>query len=92
MKTMPYALKQKLRRYDAAMKKAAALHLDLQRDFEAYGVPSIALIGGDKDDSTVDVVTEALTFITCVEGDIDEHIQEIEEVFLYYVNTEEATK
>lgn len=33
-----------------------------------------------------DIQTEALAFITNAEGDVEENIQEIEEVFLYYVN------
>jgi len=85
MKSMPYALKQKLRQYNNAVKRANEVHEDIVRELERHGVPYDNLCANDSPYSR-EPNTEALAFITNNEGDIEENIADIEEVFLYFVN------
>lgn len=83
MKSMPYSLKQKLRRYDNAVKKANAVHEEIVEELEKYGVPYDNLCA-NVDPYSKEPSTEALAFITNNEGDIEENIVNIEEVFLHF--------
>ena len=83
---MPYSLKQKLRQYDNAQKKATSLHDEIASELDKYGVPyenltalSCHYEGG--------ISTEALAFINNNEGYIEDNIDEIEKVFLHFVNS-----
>lgn len=83
MKAMPYTLKQKLRQYDKAIRKAKNLHDEIAKELERYGVPYDNLVAiSDTDEPD----TEALAYISHGEGDIESNIAEIEKVFLYFVN------
>lgn len=85
MKRMPEKIKVKLRQLQKLHKRAAELDREITKLFEQYGVNTDNLCAmGDSWSS--DIQTEALAFITNAEGDVEENIQEIEEVFLYYVN------
>lgn len=84
---MPYEIKQKLRQYNKANAKAKSLHSELLDIFEQYGVPYENLtaceeFGEFKDEHS----TESLAFINNCEGDIEDNINDIEEVFLHFVN------
>lgn len=87
MKKMPYEIKQKLRQYDKINAKARSLHDELVEIFEEYGVPYENLSANQEfGDYENEPVTEALAFINNCEGDIEDNIDEIEEVFLHFVN------
>lgn len=82
---MPYAIKQKLRQIDKYNHKVMALHQEVADMLEEHEVPYENLT------ATVDVYsheprTEALAFVHNCEGNIEENIKEIEEVFLHFVN------
>jgi hypothetical protein len=82
MNTMPYTIKQKLRQYDKALKKARVLHDEIMDTLEQYGVPYDNLVAEAEDGES----TEALTYISHCEGNIEDNIELIEEVFLSFVN------
>ncbi|MEC0069137.1 hypothetical protein P4L12_08080 [Bacillus cereus] len=83
MKTIPYALKQKLRQYDKYNRKAEDLHDEIITIIDEYGVPYDNLVANG--DGT-EPQTEALAYINNAEGNIEENIKEMEEVFLYFAN------
>ncbi|WP_049111841.1 hypothetical protein [Bacillus thuringiensis] len=83
MKTIPYALKQKLRQYDKYNRKAEDLHDEIITMIDEYGVPYDNLVANG--DGT-EPQTEALAYINNAEGNIEENIKEMEEVFLYFAN------
>ncbi|MGE7689984.1 hypothetical protein ACQKMI_12350 [Lysinibacillus sp. NPDC097214] len=87
MKKMPYEIKQKLRQYNKANLKAKTLHAELVEIFEEYSVPYENLtanqVFGKYEE---ELVTEALAFINNCEGDVEDNITDIEEVFLYFSN------
>ncbi|MGE7880341.1 hypothetical protein [Peribacillus muralis] len=85
MKSMPYDLKQKIRRYDKAIRKANAIHFEIEKELESYGVPYRNLCANTEWHES-EPTTEGLAFITNNEGNIEENIIEIEEVFLYFAN------
>ncbi|MEX3623739.1 hypothetical protein [Viridibacillus arvi] len=85
MKNMPYALKQKLRQYDKAQKKAYSIHDEIVSEFDKYGVPyeNLTALSDAYEDGAY---TEALAFINNNEGRIEDNIHEIEKIFLHFVN------
>lgn len=89
MKKMPYEIKQKLRQYANAQIKVSNLAREIDEMIEAYDVPienlvAMADIYGDEPQ------TEALAFLHNGECDnVENTIKEIEDVFLYFVNTRE---
>lgn len=87
MKKMPYTLKQKLRQYDSAQKKAFTLHDEIVSELEKYGVPydNLTAVSDPYDGG---VYTEGLAYINNNEGHIEDNIREIEDVFLHFVNNE----
>ena len=86
MKKMPYTLKQKFRQYDSAQKKSVFLHDEIVSELEKYGVPYDNLTAVS--DPYGKPYTEGLAFINNAEGDVEDNINEIEEVFLHFVNNE----
>ncbi|WP_306007389.1 hypothetical protein [Bacillus sp. MMSF_3353] len=83
MKTIPYALKQKLRQFDKYNSKAKDLHLEIIAMMDEYEVPYDNLVAmGDGTEPQ----TEALAYINNAEGNIEDNIKEMEEVFLYFAN------
>ncbi|HFK1781661.1 TPA: hypothetical protein ACGXP4_000644 [Bacillus cereus] len=83
MKTIPYVLKQKLRQFDKYNSKAKDLHLEIITMIDECGVPYDNLVANG--DGT-EPQTEALAYINNAEGNIEENIKEMEEVFLYFAN------
>ncbi|MET3505530.1 hypothetical protein [Halalkalibacter oceani] len=85
MKAMPYEIKQKLRQYAKAQAKAHRLSREVDEAIRAYGVPidNLTAVSPPFDGEPY---TEALAFINNNEGNIEENILEIEELFLYFVN------
>lgn len=83
MKTIPYALKQKLRQFDKYNSKAKDLHLEIIAMIDEYEVPYDNLVANG--DGT-EPQTEALAYINNAEGNIEDNIKEMEEVFLYFAN------
>ncbi|MCR2013477.1 hypothetical protein NSB31_27810 [Bacillus cereus] len=83
MKTIPYALKQKLRQFDKYNSKVKDLHHEIMTMIDEYGVPYDNLVANG--DGT-EPQTEALAYINNAEGNIEENIKEMEEVFLYFAN------
>jgi sulfatase maturation enzyme AslB (radical SAM superfamily) len=82
---MPYELRYKLRQYNNANIRAKMLYREVEDLLGKYDVPSENLsasvnFGGGEP------TTEGLAFINNCEGDIEDNIAEIEEVFLYFVN------
>jgi len=82
MKQMPSTLKTKLRRLQDAYMKARILEKEINEIIESYGVDLDCLCACNTDDMN----TEALTYISYGEGDVEDNIKSIEKVFLYYVN------
>lgn len=80
---MPYALKQKLRQYDKYNQKARELHYEIVQELNKYGVPYDNLTAMAQHG---EFQTEGLAYINNGEGNIEDNISEIEEVFLYFVN------
>ena len=79
---MPQALKDKLRRLQELNTQSQQLDFEITEAFNSYGIHTDVFCI-----SPPDVVgTEALAFITNAEGDIEDNIRDIEEVFLHYVN------
>lgn len=87
MKSMPNSLKQKLRQYDKANTKARELHYEITQELDRYGVPYEHLVANHNLGSS-EPTTEALAYINNCEGYIEDNIDDIEEVFLYFVNKE----
>jgi len=83
MKKMPEDLKKKLRKLHKLNCEARELDNQIKVIFETYGVNSDNLCA----EGHGEVQTEALAFISYAEGDVEENIAEIEEVFLHYVNS-----
>lgn len=88
MKSMPYQLKQKLRQYDKAMKKTKFLHDDLVKEFSKYNVPYDYLVANGELFGE-HPQTEALAYINNAEGNVEDNIEEIEKIFLYFTNLDE---
>jgi hypothetical protein len=82
MKKMPEGIKSKLRRLQKLIAQSSELQQILTEDFKRYGVDIDVLTAI----SGLEVETEAFTFITYNEGDIEDNINKIEEVFLHYAN------
>ncbi|MFI8671872.1 hypothetical protein ACIGIJ_18635 [Bacillus paranthracis] len=85
MKAMPYAIKQKLRQIDKYNHKVMALHQEVADMIEEHEVPYDHLTA-QADVFSNEPKTEALAFVHNCEGNIEENIKEIEEVFLYFAN------
>lgn len=89
MKAMPYQLKQKIRRYQNTIMKANSIHLDIVEELERYGVP-IEFVNGDADEyeaeDNKEAWTDALADASYGQGDIETNIEDIEKVFLHFVN------
>ncbi|MEB9379125.1 hypothetical protein P4J09_13840 [Bacillus cereus] len=83
MKTIPYVLKQKLRQFDKHNSKAKELHREIAMIIDECGVPydNLVALGDDTEPQT-----EALAYINNAEGNIEENIKEMEEVFLHFAN------
>lgn len=86
MKNMPYEIKKKLKQYANIQNKANIIQRELEEMIESYGVPIenlIACVARDSDEPQ----TEALAFLNNGEcDDINGTINQIEEVFLWFVN------
>ncbi|MFZ5642567.1 MAG: hypothetical protein ACOY46_03110 [Bacillota bacterium] len=82
MKTMPAVLKNKIRQLQNALKKAALLEIEVSEIIKSYGVDPDYLSACRCDDK----YTEALAFVSNAEGDVEDNILLIEEVFLYHAN------
>lgn len=90
MKSMPYYLKQKLRQYDNASRKAKKLHDEIAEEFDKYKIPYENLTANaDFGDYRDDPSTEGLAYINNCEGNIEDNIEHIEEIFLYFANKNE---
>ena len=83
MRSMPFELKQKLRQYAKAVEKSNKLHNEFVEMLEEYGVPYENLVANADSDEPQ---TEAFAYISHNEGDTEGSIDQIEEVFLYFVN------
>lgn len=90
MKRMPYEIKQKLRQYANVQIKASQLSREIDEMIESYGVPVENLIAmGDTSWDNDEPQTEALAFLHNGEcDDIEGTINDIEEVFLWFVNNQ----
>ena len=89
MKSMPFDIKQKLRQYARANNRARTLHEEIVDIMRNYSVPYDNLVATSEFGTFAEKdTTEALAFINNCEGDIEENITEIEEVFLLFVNNE----
>jgi hypothetical protein len=87
MKSMPYEIKQKLRQFDKANKMAKELHYEIENLFDKYKVPYDNLVACEEfGEFAEEQSTEALSYINNCEGEIESNINDIEEVFLYFVN------
>lgn len=82
MKVMPAALKKKIRQLQRAYEKAGEIEREVADMIESYGVDPQYFDACKTDDK----FTEALAFVTNSEGNVEENIKDIEEVFLYHVN------
>ena len=86
MKHMPYEIKQKLRQYANVQAKARKVHNEICNMIESYGVPIENLTAND-DIYNGRPQTEALAYLNNAEcGDVEDTIEEIERIFLYFVN------
>lgn len=86
MKNMPYEIKKKLKQYANIQNKANIIQRELEEMIESYGVPIENLIACVARDS-YEPQTEALAFLNNGEcDDINGTINQIEEVFLWFVN------
>lgn len=90
MERMPYKIKQKLRQYANVQNKAKLLQREVENMIEKYNVQIENLIAMAKISCNNDEPqTEALAFLNNGECDnIEETIEEIENVFLYFANKE----
>jgi hypothetical protein len=91
MKVMPSSIKQKLRRIYSLANKISVLTHQVEEEFELYGVDS-DFLRANGDVYTTAIQTEALTYIDYGEGDLEQNIAQVEEVFLYYVNRTSVSK
>jgi hypothetical protein len=82
MKKMPESLKKKLRRLQKLHEEAKQLDYEVNNIFKSYGVDVDVLCASND----AMVRTEALAFITNAEGYVEDNIDDIEKVFLHYVN------
>lgn len=84
MDKMPYEIKLKLRQLAKAYQKASDLENEVSKIIDIYGVDCKYL------DSTCSEYTQYpftdFAYITNSEGDIEDSIDEIEEVFLWHYN------
>lgn len=83
MKSMPAKIKSKIRQVQRAYEKAKTLEEELTEMFEEYGIDPEKLCGNG---NIEDLQTEALSFVVYDEGDVEDNIKSIEEVFLHYIN------
>ncbi len=83
MKSMPVKIKDKLRQLQKYNEKANILNKEIEEMFAEYEVDTdyLRALGGYGT-----IQTEGLTFIDTCEGDVEDNIKDIEEVFLHYVN------
>lgn len=91
MDKMPYKIKEKARQYNKAILKAVNLQRELENMIEEYGVPIDNLIAiGDI--YSEEPQTEALAFIhngeCTTDPALESAIDQIEEVFVWFVNNE----
>lgn len=86
MKQMPIKIKNKLRQMGLAAGKVKTYECEVVDIFEEYGIDISKLDATRSDIYSNEPSTEAFAFISNAEGNIEEDIKEIEEVFLYYVN------
>jgi fructoselysine-6-P-deglycase FrlB-like protein len=82
MKSMPQEIKNKIRQLQSTLAKGKKLEVELENMIEKYGI-NIDYLCANRND---DLSTEALAFVCNAEGNTEENIRLIEEVFLYYVN------
>lgn len=88
LKAMPYTLKQKLRQLDKYNSKVKELQGEISEIIDDYGVPYDNLVA-NSDIYSNEPRTEALAYINNAEGDVEENIKEMEDVFLYFANKNE---
>lgn len=88
MKKMPAKIKKKLRQLQKCYMDARVLDKEISEIMESYGIniDNLCAMGDLTRFDIGHVQTEALTYITNGEGNVEDNIVEIEEVFLYYVN------
>jgi transcription antitermination factor NusG len=86
-KTIPYEFKQLLRKYDNAVKKAKGYHMEILRELDRYNVPYEHVVGNTTDQP----FNESLTHISYGEGDIEDNIAEMEEVFLHFAKKDSSS-
>ena len=87
MKKMPHELKKKLRRYNKLVLNSKLMYIELERMFEDYGVPYENLTATQESGNhKYEPSTEALAYISNCEGDLEDNIADIEQVFLHFVN------
>lgn len=82
MKELPKRLKQKLRKLQSLIAEVSTLHKDIESIFKQYNID----IENFTATGSGEIQTEAFTFITYNEGNVEDNINEIEKVFLYYTN------
>ena len=83
IKSLPAILKTKLRQLQSAYTKAGKLEREVGEIIESYGIDA-GYFDATKDGSDMKESTEALAYIINAEGDVEDNIKLIEEVFLYH--------
>ena len=83
---MPKRIKDKLREYARVQAKSRELGVEIRELFSTEGIPLEALSASLDDTSAVQ--TEALTYLDYGEGDTEESIKEIENVYVHYKNNQ----
>lgn len=81
---MPKRIKDKLREYAKVQAKSRDLGIEIRDIFTTEGIPLEALSANLG--NTDAVQTEALTYLDYGEGDTEESIKEIENVYVHYKN------
>ena len=85
MKKMPVTLRRKLLRYGELVALANKAYEDITVFMEYYGVP-IDHLDATADPYSEHPTTEALAFLSYAEGEVEENVADIENVFLHFVN------
>ena len=80
---MPAIIKNKLRQLQKTCEKIKFLESEVCKLIESYGVDISTLCDNAEKG---EIWTQGLTYIINAEGNVEENIELVEEVFLYYVN------
>lgn len=92
MRQMPYEIKKKLRQYANAQEKASKLLGEIMELFDRYGVPEENLFACANPYGK-EPQTEGIAFLNNGEcDDVEGTIEEIEKVFLWFVNNAKKRK